>query len=451
MSLHATTLRGTRSRPASTVEAVARVRTDGEDWCVRESRRDEVLGPDAPDWFALEGESRAERIKSGQGRAIWRVTLKTGTVFAKVATAERLWDRAKWLIVGSPGEREWRVSREAERRSLPVVCSLAVGVQGGPRPGSALLTEGLREAVTLRTAWEQGATRQTWRTRLKEAGPLIDTVARLFAVSHDSGLVHADNHPDNIMLVRDEGGAWADAFYVDVHSSGLSAGPASRRHCNGSIAQLDQFFHRCATRTERLRFVRSYLEQRRAAPGRADARPPLREFAGEITSARQRHGKRLARQRNRRLRRDGKYFAALRLSGGWRARVALRLERRHVFAEGDVPDRTTGQWRAILTPISEGLGRGEPVEDAANRNGLELEVSLPRGPLQRVSWVWGGPGQRKVFEQCHRRRHRDETADLILAYVEHRRAGLVDATFLVRPERATGAGVATVDTERADD
>lgn len=451
MSLHATTLRGTHSGQHSTVGDVVRVRSDGEDWCVRESRREEVLGPDAPNWFALEGESRAELVKSAHGREIWRVTLTTGTVFAKVAKAERWADRAKWLVVGSPQEREWRVSQEAERRRLPVVRSLAVGVRGGRRACSALLTEGLTDAVTLRVAWEQHVARQPWLRRRGAANPLIDAVARLFAVSHDGGFVHRDSHPDNIMLVRNGGQGWTAAFFVDVHSSPLATGPVSRRRSTASIAQLDQFYHRRATRAERLRFARCYVEQRRATQDKPDSRPLLRQFAAEVASARRQHGDRLARQRDRRLRRDGKYFATVRLCGGWRAIVALKLERRHMFAERDVPDRSADEWRAILTPVSEAINNGESVDDAVKRSGLELVVSHRSRLLERVSSIWGGPGQRRVFEQCHRRRHRDDRAELILAYAEHRRGGLVDVTYLVRPKRAGGDGGCAGDAERADD
>jgi hypothetical protein len=175
------------------------------------------------------------------------------------------------------------------------------------------------------------------------------------------------------------------------------------------------------------------MEQRRLTPGQL--RDRRRELVVAVMAARQRQHERLARQRDRRLRRQGKYFATVRLGCGWRAKVVLKLERRHVFAEEDVPDRSLDDWRAILTPISKAIINGRPAEDVPGGDGLEVDVRHPSNLGERVSSAWGGTQQRKVFEQCHRRRHRDEGAELILAYAEHRRMGLVNATFLVRPKR----------------
>jgi hypothetical protein len=107
-----------------------------------------------------------------------------------------------------------------------------------------------------------------------------------------------------------------------------------------------------------------------------------------------------------------------------------------VFAETDVPDRTLAEWRSILQPVSEAIDDGNSVPES-KRHQLTIDASRPRGLSERLSWTWGGSPQRRAFERCHRNRHRDDYVELILAYAEHRQVGLVDATFLLRPDRRT--------------
>ncbi len=67
-----------------------------------------------------------------------------------------------------------------------------------------------------------------------------------------------------------------------------------------------------------------------------------------ISQAVQGQAIRLAWQRDRRLRGDQKYFATLSIGDGWRAGVVLTLERRHLFPEVGLQDRTEAQWRAVF-------------------------------------------------------------------------------------------------------
>ncbi len=121
--------------------------------------------------------------------------------------------------------------------------------------------------------------------------------------------------------------------------------------------------------------------------------------------------------------------------GGWRASVATKLERRHVFPETAVPDRTAAQWRELLAFFpSDGVG----FEKAGPRVGVgdgrvSFEWATVQGLLERIRSTFAASKHRHVFEGCHRRRHRDLSAALVLGYAEHRVGGLVDATVLLRP------------------
>jgi hypothetical protein len=143
----------------------------------------------------------------------------------------------------------------------------------------------------------------------------------------------------------------------------------------------------------------------------------------------------LARGRDRRIRRLGKYFATMSLGGGWRATCALALERRHVFPEPDQPDRTIAEWKAALGPILAAVDTGTPLGPPAAGDGFRIEMERPSGLLTRLRWTLGGSPHSRAFADCHRQRHRDHATGLVLGYAEHRKRGLIDATLLLLPNR----------------
>lgn len=414
---------------------VIRVQRGGADWRVSESWQERLLGLDSPNWFALEREQGAVFIKAGHARTTWRVTLDSRTVFAKLLDNAGLVNRLKHRVIGDAAQREWRISREAEARDIPVVRCLAVGARDSPSPRTVLISEAVAGAVSLSESWERDVERLGWPNRRTAAGDLIQAVARLFAVAHERGFVHRDAHPNNI-LVRTAPSGEVEAVFVDIHAARVLRRPASVKHAVDSLAQLDQYFHRRATRTERLRFLRSYLTRRRLDDRCVGERGLDRMYVAMLARAGASHAERLAQQRDRRLRRDGKYFSKFSLDGGWTATVALQLERRHVFPEADVPDQTVADWRAFLGPLLPTMTDLRATGATFDHNGLHLELRRLTPFVKRVLAALRETAHKRFFERCHKLRHRDVPAELILGYAQHRRAGLVDATMLIRPKHS---------------
>ncbi|MGB2985159.1 MAG: lipopolysaccharide kinase InaA family protein [Phycisphaerae bacterium] len=418
-------------------KSTVRFRRGRDDWCVRDGWHERLFDPTLPDWFTLEDDPRAECVKIGRARKTWRVTFGNRTVFAKVFDEGRFLDHLKRRIVGGAAKREWRASRDAEARGVPVVRPLAFGVHRGHPSRWVFLSEGLDGAVNLPDVWERIVGGVSPPERRVAAAGLIDAVARFFSTAHERGFVHGDGHANNILVRGATTGEFGPAF-VDVHSARVTRRPASVRRSVGSLVQLDQYFHRRATRGERLRFLRSYLARRPSMVQCTGQPSHERRLLTRLARAAASNAARLARTRDRRLLRNGKYFSTLRLEGGWRATVILRLERRHVFPERDVPDRRESDWRAILEPLVATWGVGRAAGDAFDYDGLRVEPKRLGGLLKRLSATLRGPPHWRAFERCHKLRHRDIPSGLILAYVEHRRSGLVDATMLIRPTRAGG-------------
>ncbi len=416
-------------------ESLVRPGTDASPrWRIRKGWEHLVEGGDAPDWFKLEDEPRATLVKSGHDRSVWRVMCSDQAVYAKVGRMDGLVGRMKARLVGHAAQREWRASLMAEARGVAVPRALGVAVRYGRFVGTVFLSEGLPGAVRLLDAWREQVGRLSGAARRRGGDAIITAVAKLLSEAHARGFLHGDGHPENILLCPDVDQGWR-ALFVDVQSARFSSGPVSRARRLEALAELDQSFHRHATRCERLRFLRRYFGSGAALEVSEEGHSELRSFVDALPRVSSAHAARLARQRDRRVWRQGKYFATVVLPGGWSATVVLALERRHLFREPEVADRSRGEWRRILLGVVDGIDAGRCAQDDAARFGLDVEVRRFRGWLSCLAPGRSRSNHRRQFEDCHRARHRDEARDLILAYGVRRQRGLVRATFLIRPRR----------------
>jgi hypothetical protein len=378
---------------------------------------------ESPAWHCLENDSRAERVKSGKGRTVWRVAYRGGTTFAKV------FDEPRWSVLHAvkrmlglhPAAREWRALLQLEARGVPAIRAIALARSGRGlgRPRMVLLTQGVANACTLTEAWESIVDRRDWPAAKKRS--LISALSALWARCHEQGYVHPDAHPANV-LVQDfdsDDKSTARCLLLDPGSARWTVGgghPPSTARVLRSLIMLDQYFRRRAARSDRLRFWREYWLQRRRMYDRASERALL---AG-LESVREYHRAELARRRDRRLSGDGRYFERVRLPGGWVGVFATRLERRHVFDERGVADRTIGDWERLL---------GRFVPDRAPTILAEHGMRALRRPVD-VRGAWA----RDLFERTHRLRHRDLGAPLVLGYLQLRSWGSIRDEYLLLPE-----------------
>ena len=442
MQLQAATLdclKKTRRGPAERTLRVARGRCD---WCVRERWRTAILGPKSPNWFQLHEDPRAELVKSGHQRSIWRVRLENEACFAKLYEISGPKHSFRGAIAARSAECEFRALLRAEACGVPVVKSLAVGLCDGAPRHAVVITLECPHAVRLGDAWQQEVQDAKPSRRRRNAEELIRRSAALFSIAHEAGFIHPDAHPGNVLVGRgvdDE----PIVVFADVKDARFRDRPLTLEQSLRQLAHLDQYFQRCATRTQRLRFLRRFLA---ACPSFGKTSPSAkreRAALAQLARIKQRHAERLARRRDRRLFTNGKYFANVDLPDGWRATLVLSLERRHVFPEQHVPDRSLDDWRDLLPTVLDASrsysAEPEPAPPEPTAAGAievaglrAVAIRYPNSASRFLHTLLGNP-QGRIFAQCHRCRHRDRPAELVLGYLEHRAWGLVDETMLLYP------------------
>lgn len=362
----------------------------------------------APDWFRLEHSPAGVLLKSGNRRKVWRVRNPDGSLIAKVFDPPpQPFGFLTALPMFNPAHREAAAIRRAIKRGVPT--SPVVHVERDRNTGRSVLA--VEELADTRSLVEQWSAADAQHRRI-----LISAAAATLARAHEQGFVHPDLHPENI-LVRSDGGDRVELWFIDILGAKFFAGSVPFEPAVESLAQLDQSFHRLAQEADRRQFLHDYLQLRGLEPTHGHA------WAQAVQAARACHAEKLARQRDRRLRGNNKYFSSFAVGRGWRATVALQLERRHVFAEPEVLDQTIKQWQGALNSLL-----------AGQSSELLVERFRSGGLSDSVAWLVHGSPARRMFEDAHRRRHRDEIAELVLGYAERRNSmGLLDAALVIRP------------------
>ena len=277
----------------------------------RQATRPGEAGPDRP--------AHLELVKRGRGRTIFRFEAAGKTYYVKDYGGSGLCRRVRTLMGRGPGRREWDALEAARAAGLDVPEAVAlargpaerlvtVGVPGEPldeylfsryfepqagdppypgaRPPELVAVFRRRRVPTEGTADPKAL---AWR--------LADVVARLA----EARLYLPDLHPGNI-LISGGAGTWR-LWLVDL-AEAVRPAPADAvlRH----LVQLEHFFEPIASVVERIRCHHRVIQLLGDGP---DAR--------QVALGTSAYRRRFYRRRDRRTRRESKYFRRV-AAGDWR-------------------------------------------------------------------------------------------------------------------------------------
>lgn len=336
---------------------------------------DELFLDDA--WMRIARASAIELVKSGAGRRVYRLTHASGVFYVKQHIRRGILLRIKDALLHDPARREFDAGGYAARHGVPAVATLAWCARdlSGARRAAALVTRGETEARPLTRAWLEALATGDGGT--PRAAALVAGLARLLAAAHNGAFLHPDNHPGNV-LVR-TGADEAACLYVDLYGARCGR-EVSVADAAGNLAALDLWFAPRATRTQRLRFLKTYLGQRRRPP----ARGALGGFVDAIAGRRHRHAQRLFRQRDRRIGRRSAFFDRQRAQDGATVVATRRFRRAAELLDLPEPDAPA--------PAGE-VGAG-PAADAS-------ETYYAPNRITALAWrLAGSPAWRKYRSAC---------------------------------------------------
>lgn len=308
----------------------------------RVSERFKSLLGSGPDWFDLRNEPGATLIKRNSQRDVYRVEFDGRAYFAKLYHPNGLAAKIKLLVRGPMALREWDVGMYAAAHNIAAVLPAAMAWSGSRADGrpSLLVTEGIPDVKPLNDFWV-GV-----RDDCRRANNLIESLARLIARAHQCGFHHKDMHPGNI-LVRGVG-EQCETFFVDLHDVRVGAA-VSLGSVVANLAQLNQWFRRNATRSQRRRFLKHYVTYRdcyaQASAFARNWRMQPDKLVPDLARQADRHANKLWAKRDRRTKRTGRYFAKIKPAPGWCGHVLLQSKHPGASAVAARQTYTAQQWK----------------------------------------------------------------------------------------------------------
>lgn len=297
------------------------------------------------DWLDLSRCPQAEIVKSNSRRDVYRVRCGARDYFAKLYHPNDWFIRLKAFLRGATALHEWNVGLYAAAHGIAAVLPVATAVTGPRGAGGPglLITEAVDDVRPLNDFW-LSIQHDRHLSRL-----LVESLARLIARAHQCGFQHGDMHPGNILVRRV--GQTGEALFVDLHDVHI-ARAVSLRQSIANLAQLNQWFRRHASLSMRWRFLQQYIEYRdryaQASPFSRNHRIDPRELVIRLGARAERHANQLWSKRDRRTRRNSRYFARVKPAPGWSGHVLLESKHPTPTAHAASREYTRKQWESWL-------------------------------------------------------------------------------------------------------
>lgn len=388
----------------------------------------------------------AALVKENDGRRVWQIATAAGGVFAKVYVVNDLAARLKRLFRGPVCLSEWRAATYAREHGLPAIEPLGYAFHRPPwhSAGCVLLTRALPGAVPLDRYWAELASETDPARRRARTDRIIAAVADLIATAHQCGFRHVDLHAGNLVVIGEPDVSEVPrVVFVDLH--GVCTGrPVTARAVVRNLAQLNQWFRRHAGVTDRIRFLKRYLQTHAAMRNRSSHARPLSLTLKQLATALDRrahwHAHELYAQRDRRMIRTNKYFARIRIAGGWQGHVFLCAKHAVAGSQASVLAFERRQWQEWLRDPLRWVRAGDGVSVLKDsHSALVCRASLPVEPdplpiickrprarswPRRISSLLRASRNLRTWRRACALLHRDLPTARPLAVLERRRLGL---------------------------
>jgi tRNA A-37 threonylcarbamoyl transferase component Bud32 len=363
-------------------------------WWIRGPWQETLLGPEGLRLEEWRAQGRVTTVKAGPNRVVYRVELAEGAIYIKhnLVPDYRVMFR-QWFRRGK-GRNEGRRCADLTSIGVPTIVPIALGEQRKRKFlfENYLITWEIPDTIPLDKLLQEHL--DDWpeprRSRIRQR--LASSLGALTARLHEAGLIHIDFHPGNI-LVRMGFDEMPELIMIDLDA--LRKSPRlSWPKAQKNLAVLDHYFWFRSSRTDRHRFLRSYLENR------SEQVPEVRQFVRGIEDSTRAWAERLWGRWGKRCCSTNKYFQVYKNKNCWcvARRDLNAAEVESLLAEPDGPfarPGTTLLKNSRTSTVAEAtmLVAGEPsrvIFKRFNRTGwIDPLLTLVRPSLGWRSWQAG--------------------------------------------------------------
>lgn len=392
------------------------------------------------------------RVKENARREVWRAEVQ-GTPYYFKYYFNKPWRTALQRFVRMPAcLAEWHSGLFAARAGIPAVRPVAftLDVRRGRRRCAVLASEAIEPSLPLDEFWQKLQADEDPVRRRQDTAALTDALAHMIARAHQCGFEHLDMHAANI-LVQTLAPRHYRPLLVDLQSARQNV-PIHDAAVVRNLAQLNQWFRKHSRLTDRLRFLRAYLRWRGEYEDTCvhSRRLTLRfeQLVTALTKAARRHARRLGRQRDHRVFRNGRYFARLRLPGGWRGMVVIRCKHPTDTSRASRMTLEAPWWRGQLTRLLRRFDEpAAPADECKDSHSATVRravltmgtTTIPailkrpraRNARRAIAQAWPPSRSRRAWQRGHALLHRDVPTARPLALLERRLGPFVLDSLLV--------------------
>ncbi|MHC4982287.1 MAG: lipopolysaccharide kinase InaA family protein [Planctomycetota bacterium] len=275
-----------------------------------------------------------QRVKHNVSRTVYYGRVGGREIYLKHYHPRSLVHLIARRLGSSDAVREMRFSEYLRSRGVPTPLALAAMCADG---FEWLATAAVRPVVRANEWHKQQLHRGQAGSRAIQR--MIVALARMIGRMHAAGVIHRDLHCGNILLRTDR--PQPEPILSDLHRVRRRR-KLSRRAKAANLAQLFHDRRDFTTRTERLRFLKHYLQASASAGTLRGWHLVVEQFA-------RRHTARQNAQRDRRMTGNNRYFTRLKLPGGWRGHAVLESKRRLADSQAAELAFQADDWRRVLS------------------------------------------------------------------------------------------------------
>ncbi len=300
-----------RPEPLFRAPAWSWIRSGEVRWWVRPEWSQALIGPQGLRLDEWRAGGRLAVIKTGPQRVVYRADLPEGSVFVKHNLVPSWREMLRqWFRRGKSRNEGHRAARLAGI-GVPTITPIALGEQRKRKFlfENYLVSPAIPDTVALDQFVEEHLPRfePVRRARLRQS--LAFALGELTAYLHQAGFVHQDFHPGNLLVRLDKDDRPTLAM-IDLDALRVRKN-LDWKDARENLALLDHYFWTRSGRSDRMRFLKTYLA------ARSGPAPDLAPFAESIERATRSWAERLWRRWGKRCRGDNKYFATYREGRAW--------------------------------------------------------------------------------------------------------------------------------------